>query len=162
MRIVVVYKFSVYNKIFFSKSTQSSAIKPGCTHRIYHQINNCRSVPLLRFGDTQSSAVTNGAGKNNWSVPEAEMPTAGGSLSRRWREQWSTLAVEFGRVSRQVCGVSRGSEPQLDSVLLTHSAGERVRQWRSTGVNVSECVSSVVLELKFDKRRTNVLIRNSD
>lgn len=85
-------------------------------------------MPLLRFVETQSSAVTNGAGKNNWTVPEAEMPTAGGSLSRRWREQWRTLAVEFGRVSRQVCGVSRVSEPQLDSVLLTHSLACRVRQ----------------------------------
>lgn len=77
------------------------------------------------------------------------MPTAGGSLSRRWREQWSTLTVEFVRVSRRVCGVSCVSEPQLDSVLLrTRSA--------------DECVSSVVPELKFDKRRTNVLVRNSE
>lgn len=66
------------------------------------------------------------------------MPTAGGSLSRRWREQWRTLAVEFGRVSRQVCGVSRVSEPQLDSVLLTHSLACRVRQQRSTGVKVRQ------------------------
>lgn len=149
MRIVVVYKFSVYNKNLFSKSTQTSAINPGCTHIIYNQINNCRSVPLLRFVETKSSA---GAEKNK---------QKNGQYLRRRCQQLAALCPEGGGSSGAHSRWTLAESPaNFVGLAALANRSSTPYYWRTRSAD--ECVSSVVPELKFDKRRTNVLVRNSD